>query len=113
SSDPFAFSVSSSAPEGHTISFTLSWTAAQSLCAPTSTFDVRVTRRVRACPAISQPLDANPGWTIQNNNASGWAFGAPASGGVGGPAAAHTGANVYGTNLTGNYADGADYKLIT
>jgi len=48
------------------------------------------------------PLDADPGWSTEGD----WAFGQPTGGGSldGDPLAGHTGANVYGTNLEGNYA---------
>lgn len=113
SSDTFEFSVSPSAPDGHVVVFTLGFSAAQPLCAPVSSIEVRVDTHATICPAVAQPLDANPGWTIQGSGAAGWAFGAPFSGGVGGPPAAHTGKGVYGTNLTGNYANGADERLVT
>ena len=112
--DTFAFEVSRFAPEGHVITFTIAFTAGQALCSATASFDVRVTRSVPVCPFVNQPLNTNPGWTIQNTNAQGWAFGAPGgSGGTGGPTAAHTGSFVYGTNLAGSYGSSSDYKLTT
>ncbi len=51
----------------------------------------------------SNPLDSDPGWMTE----AAWAFGSPA--GLGGenghpdPAAGHTGSNVYGYNLSGDY----------
>lgn len=120
SSNPFGFSIAPDTPDGHVIPFTLTFAASQSLCAETSTFEVRVTIGTVSCPAVNQPLDTNPGWTIQNSDALGWAFGAPStvmdpvdSGHGGGPPSGHSGANVYGTNLTGHYNDAADYKLTT
>src|SRR5207244_905957 len=105
------------APDGHVVTFTLTFTASQSLCAPASTFDVRVTIGAATCPAISEPLDVNPGWTIQNSDSLGWAYGTPTGGGGGGgnngPSSGHTGTKVYATNLTGSYGNTADYKLIT
>jgi hypothetical protein len=68
--------------------------------------------RRRDVPAIAEPLDVNPGWTIQNSDALGWAFGSPVGGGgLNGPTTGHTGTKVYGTNLTGQYGNDADYKL--
>jgi hypothetical protein len=53
--------------------------------------------------AHSFPLDTDPGWTCQG----GWEFGQPTGGGssCGDPTSGYTGANVYGYNLTGDYAD--------
>lgn len=120
SSNHFAFSMAPGTPDGHLVSFTLTFAASQTLCASTSTFEVRVTTGRVSCPAVNQPLDSNPGWTIQNSDSTGWAFGVPGpdpdpagTGHGGGPPGAHTGANVFGTNLTGPYNDGGDYKLIT
>ncbi len=47
------------------------------------------------------PLDTDPGWTVQGQ----WAFGTPTGGGSQNhdPLAGHTGTNVYGYNLTGDY----------
>lgn len=112
-SDKFAFSLSPTAPDEHVIVFTLSFSASEALCAPSSTFEARVSTHAPDCPAISDSLDTNPGWTIQNTDASGWAFGVPYSGAVSGPTAAHSGARVYGTNLTGAYGNLADYRLVT
>src|SRR4029079_8772204 len=101
-------------PDGHVVTFTLTFTASQSLCAPVSTIDLRVTIGAATCPAISEPLDASPGWTIQNSDALGWAFGTPTGGGGNnGPTSGHTGNKVYGTNLTGAYGNSADYTLVT
>jgi carboxypeptidase A4 len=51
-----------------------------------------------------EPLDLDPGWTAEGD----WAFGQPTGeGGVHGdpdPEMGHTGTNVYGYNLEGNYA---------
>jgi subtilisin-like proprotein convertase family protein len=50
------------------------------------------------------PLDSNPGWNVQGP----WAFGVPTGGGSGtkDPTSGFTGANVYGYNLAGDYANG-------
>ena len=49
------------------------------------------------------PLDSDPGWTTQGQ----WAFGVPQGGGSHGrdPNTGHTGQNVYGYNLAGDYAN--------
>ncbi|MDX2117052.1 MAG: proprotein convertase P-domain-containing protein [Planctomycetota bacterium] len=51
----------------------------------------------------SFPLDTNPGWSVQGQ----WAFGTPTGGGSGAkdPTSGFTGANVYGYNLAGDYAN--------
>ena len=91
----------------------VSFASADALCSPSSNVTLRVTRGFPSCPSVSEPLDSNPGWQIDNGStAGGWAFGAPASAGVGGPNAAYTGSNVYGTNLTGSYSDSSDYRLV-
>lgn len=57
---------------------------------------------------LNFPLNTNPGWTMQGA----WAFGAP--GGLGGdPAAAKTGTNVYGYNLSGTYTGGMAAQSLT
>jgi hypothetical protein len=49
------------------------------------------------------PLDTNPNWTVQGQ----WAFGHPTGGGSHNfdPTNGHTGTNVYGYNLAGDYAN--------
>jgi hypothetical protein len=118
SSNSFAFSLAPGTPDQHVITFTLVFSASQALCAASSTFQVRVSSGVATCPAISVPLDVNPGWTIQNSDSLGWAYGTPGTANdpsphAGGPPSGHTGTKVFGTNLTGSYGNGADYKLIT
>ena len=60
-------------------------------------------------------LDSDPSWTCQGQ----WAFGPPSgSGGANGnpdPSSGYTGANVYGVNLTGDYATatGGPYCLTS
>ncbi|MFP6596163.1 MAG: hypothetical protein VCC01_01790, partial [Candidatus Hydrogenedentota bacterium] len=46
-------------------------------------------------------MDSNPGWTTEGA----WAFGTPTGGGTnsGDPTSGHTGSNVYGYNLSGDY----------
>jgi bacillopeptidase F len=48
------------------------------------------------------------GWTHSGTNDS-WQRGAPTSG----PAGAHSGSNVWGTNLSGNYANGMNASLVS
>ena len=57
---------------------------------------------------LSEPFDADPGWTIDNGgNSHGWAFGQPTGGGgqygEPDPTSGYTGTNVYGVNLLGDY----------
>ena len=49
------------------------------------------------------PLDSDPGWSTEGA----WAFGQPTGGGTHGldPTSGHTGDNVYGYNLDGDYTD--------
>ena len=57
-------------------------------------------------------LDADLGWTTQGQ----WAFGQPTGGGshYGDPTSGHTGDNVYGYNLAGDYANNMpEYSLTT
>ncbi len=60
------------------------------------------------CPtpvvAYTFPLDIDPGWTTEGQ----WAFGQPTGQGSGNgdPTAGHTGTNVYGYNLAGDYPGG-------
>ncbi len=54
---------------------------------------------------VSFPLDTNPGWTYQGQ----WAFGVPTGGGGTSygnhdPTSGHTGSNVIGVNLAGDYS---------
>ncbi len=57
------------------------------------------------------PLDSDPGWATEGQ----WAFGQPTGGGsyYGDPSAGHTGNNVYGYNLTGNYSDDMPMRSLT
>ncbi len=63
--------------------------------------------------AYSFPMDTNPGWTTQDQ----WAFGQPTGGGgeYGGPdpTSGHTGLNVYGYNLAGDYANTLPERHLT
>jgi len=59
------------------------------------------------------PLDSNPGWTTEGL----WAFGVPTGGGgeYGNPdpTSGHTGANVYGYNLSGDYENNLPERHLT
>ncbi|HRX86570.1 MAG TPA: M14 family zinc carboxypeptidase [Phycisphaerae bacterium] len=56
-------------------------------------------------------MDSDPGWTAQGQ----WAWGVPTGGGTFNhdPTSGHTGANVYGYNLSGNYADNLPATYLT
>ncbi len=62
---------------------------------------------------VEWPLDSDPGWTVEGE----WAFGEPQ--GLGGehgssdPTSGHTGTNVYGYNLQGDYPNDLDEKHLT
>ncbi|MBN2448511.1 MAG: choice-of-anchor J domain-containing protein [Phycisphaerae bacterium] len=71
---------------------------------------------VTAAPIVAllnEPLDSDPGWTVQTQ----WAFGQPTGGGgeYGGPdpTSGYTGLNVYGYNLAGDYANSLTEKHLT
>jgi hypothetical protein len=59
------------------------------------------------------PLDADPGWTTEGL----WAFGRPTGGGgeygCPDPASGHTGLNVYGYNLNGDYENSMPERHLT
>ena len=59
----------------------------------------------------SYPLDADPGWSTEGQ----WEFGVPAGGGShnGDPDAGHTGGNVYGYNLAGDYPNNLPACYLT
>lgn len=59
-------------------------------------------------PGFRRNLNANPGYTINNSGTNGWAFGAPTT-----ACQAHSGQYCYGTNLSGNYSNNADYRLTS
>ena len=59
-------------------------------------------------------LDTNPGWLLEGQ----WAFGQPTGGGGGhggpDPTSGHTGSNIYGYNLSGDYTDSMpEYDLTS
>jgi V8-like Glu-specific endopeptidase len=62
---------------------------------------------------LDDPLDTNPGWTTEAQ----WAWGQPTGGGgeYGGPdpSSGHTGNNVYGYNLYGDYPNGMPQYHLT
>ncbi len=57
------------------------------------------------------PLDDNPGWTTEGQ----WAFGVPTGEGSynGDPTSGHTGTNVYGYNLSGDYTNNLPAAYLT
>jgi gingipain R len=65
-------------------------------------------------PVYEWPLDVDPGWTKEGA----WGFGAPQGKGGGkfgspDPTSGHTGANVYGYELAGNYPNNLPEKHLT
>lgn len=70
-------------------------------------WSLRIAQRTGDCPTpvvvYSQPMNTNPGWTTTGA----WAFGVPTGAGsttgAKDPTAGHTGSNVYGYNLAGDY----------
>jgi hypothetical protein len=62
---------------------------------------------------VYEPLDTDPGWTTEGQ----WAFGQPTGGGgeYGGPdpTTGYTGPNVYGYNLSGDYANSLPERHLT
>jgi len=61
--------------------------------------------------AYSFPMDSDPGWTTTGA----WAFGQPTGGGTHNrdPAGGHTGVNVYGYNLFGDYTNNLPARPLT
>jgi hypothetical protein len=63
-------------------------------------------------PIILMSLDSDPGWSTEGQ----WAFGQPTGGGSHNydPTGGHTGSNVYGYNLSGDYSNNMPlYRLTT
>jgi hypothetical protein len=62
-------------------------------------------------PIYEFPLDSDPGWATEGQ----WAFGQPTGGGSHNrdPDAGHTGANVYGYNLSGDYTNNMPAYYLT
>jgi len=111
--DPFRVRVPADAPDGHVAALRVTFSAPQSLCRAEAAATVRITRGSPSCPFEEEGLDADPGWAIDGPS-DGWEFGPPlGTGGTGGPTAAHTGANVYGTNLDGAYGSTAGEFVLT
>jgi len=111
--DGFTISLAAGAPDQHTAVLHVTFLAQQPLCGSSDDVPLTITTGRPGC-VVLEPFDANPGWTITNSTSSGWAFGAPSGdGAAAGPAAAYSGANVYGTNLSGAYGNSADYRLVT
>ncbi len=79
--------------------------------APTSYFSATVAYGVDVI--YQNNFDSNPGWTFQTL----WGFGQPTGGGgqYGGPdpTSGHTGTNVYGYNLSGDYENNLAEKHLT
>jgi hypothetical protein len=79
--------------------------------APTNSFSATVAYGVDII--YQNDFDTNPGWTVQTL----WAFGQPTGGGgeYGGPdpTSGHTGLNVYGYNLAGDYENNLPEKHLT
>ncbi|MFH0980451.1 MAG: M14 family metallopeptidase [Planctomycetota bacterium] len=81
-------------------------------CAPTNVYSAAVVGPT-ATTFYANNLDASPGWTTEGL----WAFGHPTGGGSYNhdPANGYTGTNVYGYNLSGDYANNlpARYLITT
>jgi len=79
--------------------------------APTNTYAPSIASN--AATFYSEPMNSNPGWTTQGL----WAWGQPTGGGgeYGGPdpTSGHTGANVYGYNLNGDYSNSMVEQHLT
>ena len=62
-------------------------------------------------PRHSFPMDSDPGWSTEGQ----WAFGVPTAGGShhGDPGQGHTGGNVYGYNLLGDYPNNMPPYCLT
>ncbi len=108
--DPhFIVSVSNLCPSEHIVTFNVSIDADQTLCADQGTIVEKISNFVYTCPVVEELLDTDPGYTIQNTGTGGWAFGAPSAG----PSAPHTGTNLYGTNLSGDYGNSGNFMLTS
>jgi pectate lyase len=66
---------------------------------------------IQAEQIVYFPLDTDPGWTTQGQ----WAFGVPTGGGsyCYDPTSGHTGNNVYGYNLNGDYSNNMPQYCLT
>lgn len=111
--DSFRIRVLPDAPDGHPATVVVAFSADQSLCRDGGEQTLNITKGFEACPFVLEPLDQDPGWTAEGPP-DGWEFGLPqGSGGTGGPDQAHTGDNVYGTNLSGNYGTSEGEFVLT
>lgn len=109
--DPLRIAFSPDTPDGHAAEILVDFDGDPAPCGTARPFVLRATTGIEACPAIEERLDADPGWQIDNGAfPGGWEYGSPSPGGPG-PSTAYSGVNLYGTNLDGNYADGAAYFL--
>lgn len=106
----FVVAINPACPNDYPVTFNVTMTASEDLCADTGTFQTTITSYVYQCPLYEELLTTNPGYEIVNHGAStGWAYGHPTTG----PGNGHTGANCYGTNLNGNYGNGINVELIS
>ncbi len=84
-----------------------------------NSWTLRIAPLAGNCPSpvlvYSYPMDTNPGWTVEGQ----WGFGQPTGGGGTAhgnpdPMGGHTGLNVYGYNLAGDYASSIpEYQLTS
>jgi hypothetical protein len=76
-----------------------------------NTATVSVLVEIEPQVVYSWPLDTNPGWATEGQ----WAFGQPLGGGshARDPLAGHTGTNVYGYNLAGDYTNSMPRYCLT
>ncbi len=113
----FQVRASSSVPEGHVASFTVTFTTNETLCDNTVVNSVTIQTYVYMCPFWEETLDTDPDWDITAYATSGsppgpysnWEFGEP----LVGPASAYTGTTLYGTNLSGNYDNQWTFALTS
>lgn len=109
----FRVKVLEDAPDGHLATVSVSFAANESLCRSGSDSPLRITRGIPANPFLSESLDEDPAWAVSGPS-GGWEFGVPqGSGGTSGPSEAHTGNNVYATNLSGNYGSSQGEFVLT
>lgn len=103
----FVITVDPMCPTEHPVTFSISITADQTLCADSGTIIEKISNYVYECPIYEELMDDNPGFAIDNTGTGGWAFGVPSVG----PGTPHTGSSCYGTNLTGDYGDNGNFNL--
>ncbi len=108
--DPVTLRIAPDAPEGHEVTLHVAFSAVEELCSAAEDRELTVTKGVRACPAVEETMDEDPGWEIDNGGAAdGWEFGHPDT--TGGPSGCATGDTCYGTNLDGNYGSNGRFEL--